>query len=95
MVKNKKNTIISVLLGILLICVTFGATYAFFNYTRTGTGNSVAVGRMFFESSQNGQIELTNVIPISSSSINDSENPNVDEITINVHGDTAYEEGIV
>ena len=50
---------------------------------------------MFFESSQNGQIELTNVIPISSSSINDSENPNVDEITINVHGDTAYEEGIV
>ena len=73
----------------LLLIVVVGITYAFFNYTRTGITNTIKVGRIAFNSTQNNTINLTNVFPISSSETS-SENDNYDEIEIIITGDTTY-----
>ena len=66
-------------------------TYAFFNYTRIGITNTIKVGRIAFNSTQNNTISLTNVFPTSSTNLNST---NSDTVTINITGDTDYSEGI-
>ena len=51
--KDKK--IIYSFIGIaLLLMVTVGVTYSFFNYTRTGAINNLGTGTISFNSVQNG-----------------------------------------
>ena len=57
MEKNKKKQlIVSIIAIVLLIVATVGVTYAFFNYTRTGMANTISVGRIAFNSSQDGKL---------------------------------------
>ena len=44
----KKKLIITLLLVIGLVSITIGVTFAFFNYTRTGSENTLSVGRIYF-----------------------------------------------
>ena len=44
----------------LLIALIGGFTYAFFNFTRTGESNTLKLGNITFETTQNGNINLTN-----------------------------------
>ena len=97
MEQNKKKQLIVVVIGVvLLIVATVGVTYAFFNYTRTGTANTVSVGRIAFNSSQDGRINLTNIFPIDPTEtgiMNDA--TKVGTVAITVTGDTSYDKGIV
>ena len=91
--KNKKTMLTIIGVAILVIGL-IGVTYAFFNYTRTGTRNIIKTGRIYFNSEQDTSINLTNMFPIDVSSGIPNDNTKVGTITINVVGDTTYDEGI-
>ena len=89
--KNNKKNILIILFSVLgIICITLGVTYSFFNYTRTGSPNTFSTGRIYFNSTQNGTLNLTNVFPVKSSEVNSSA---LDSVTITINGDTTYADG--
>ena len=57
MIKTKKQMFI-VIASFVLIIILGTATYAFFNYTRTGSSNTFKTGRIAFNTSQNRTINL-------------------------------------
>ena len=77
----------------ILICIVSGVTFAFFNYTRTGSGNTIKVGRISFVTRQTSTINLVNAFPINSEDV-DTDTDNVDEVVIEIEGDTDYVDGI-
>ena len=91
MSKYKKIAIYLSCVGI--ICVLFGTTYSFFNYTRSGSSNTLETGRISFNSSQGSAINLTDVFPIDVTN-GIPNNANVGSVIINVTGDTNYDNGI-
>ena len=87
---RKNNTIIILLLVLGLLSLTIGASIAFFNYTRTGSENTLATGRIYFLSTQSGTLNITNVFPIKASNVDPS---TLDEVTVSIRGDTTYNSG--
>ena len=90
MVKSKKQMFL-VIISFILVLMLGTLSYAFFNYTRTGSSNNVRVGRVNFLSSQNNTINLTNIFPADK---NNLDNTNSGTVTINITGDTNYDKGI-
>ena len=90
--KKKRQLLVAVLLVLGLVSITMGVTFAFFNYTRTGTGNVLAVGRINFNTSQGTSFNLSNVFPVKSTELEN--NSNVGSVTLTVTGDTTYDDGI-
>ncbi len=84
----KKMAMLMCSIGLFLLLT--GITYSFFNYTRTGSLNNLGTGRINFNSEQNGTLNITNAFPIKSEELNID---NLDEITIEIEGDTTYSEG--
>ena len=94
MIKNKKQMFI--VIGIFTLVLMLGTvTYAFFNYTRTGTANTIRVGRISFITRQTNTINLTNMFPIdpTETGIMDDDNK-VGTLEIEIEGDTDYSEGV-
>ena len=96
MIKSKKQSLI--VIGVFTLVLMLGTvTYAFFNYTRTGTENVIKTGRISFNTSQSSgnseAINLTNVFPISRSELGTDVN-NSAEVEINIVGDTTYTNGL-
>ena len=93
MIKNKKQMYI--VIGVFaLVLMIFTTTYAFFNYTRTGTANVIRTGRIAFTTSQNTPIDLTNMFPIDATPANLADSTKVGAVTIDISGDTTYGEGV-
>ena len=93
MEKSKKQIYIA--FGVFaLVLLLGGVTYAFFNYTRTGSANVIKTGRIYFNSEQGTAINLTNMFPIDVSNGIPNDNTKVGTVTLNVTGDTTYDEGI-
>ena len=92
MESNKKILLTTIAIAILVVLVS-GVTFAFFNYARTGVSNVLKVGRIYFNTSQNGNINLTNVFPITSEELENDTN-NHDSVEITITGDTTYSGGI-
>ena len=93
MIKSKKQMYL--VIGAFALVLMLGTvTYAFFNYTRTGSANTIRTGRIAFNSQQGNSINLTNVFPVDVSNGIPNNNPNVGSATINVTGDTTYGEGV-
>ncbi len=94
MIRNKKQMYI--VIGVFALILLLGTTtYAFFNYTRTGTQNIIKTGRISFNSTQGTAMNLDNLFPIDttvSGIMNDA--TKVGTVTINVTGDTTYSDGI-
>ena len=91
MIKNRKQMFI--VIGVFCLTLLLGTvTYAFFNYTRTGTANTIKTGRIAFNTTQNGTLNLTNVFPVASNSVGNDYTQ--DTVTINITGDTTYANGI-
>ena len=94
MIKSKKQMFI--VIGAFALVMLLGTvTYAFFNYTRTGSANIIKTGRINFNSEQGTAINLTNLFPIDPEEtgiMNDV--TKVGTVTINVTGDTTYGDGI-
>ena len=92
---NKKQNLLLVLGLIAFIGLVGGVTYAFFNYTRTGAGNTIRVGRIAFISRQTETISLTNLFPIdpTETGVMDNEEK-VGTLEIEIEGDTDYVDGV-
>ena len=93
MEKSKKQIYIAIG-AFALVLLLGGVTYAFFNYTRTGSANVIKTGRIYFNSEQGTAINLTNMFPIDVSNGIPNDNTKVGTVTLNVIGDTTYDEGI-
>ncbi len=90
MIKSKKQMFLTIII-FTLVMMLGTISYAFFNYTRTGTNNNVRVGRVNFLSSENNTINLTDVFPTDSSHLDST---NSSTVTVNITGDTNYDKGI-
>ena len=89
MIKNKKQMFI--VIGVFTLVMLLGTvTYAFFNYTRTGAPNSIRTGRIYFNTSQNETLNITNAFPVKSTELNSA---NLDSIEVTIEGDTTYADG--
>ena len=96
MIKTKKQMYL-VIGAFALVMLLGGVTYAFFNYTRTGTANTIRVGRIAFNTSQasgqDGAINLSNAFPITRT-MAATDNTNAGEVVITITGDTSYSGGV-
>ncbi len=100
--QQKINKKLNLQIGVslfLLIALIGGFTYAFFNYTRTSESNTLKLGNITFETSQNGNINLTNAFPISitrdnNGLITNADDDNIDTVEILVNGHTTYSDGV-
>ncbi len=93
MVKTKKQMFI-VISVFALVMLLGTVTYAFFNYTRVGSANTVKTGKIAFNAENGVAINLTNVFPIDVSEGIPDDNTIVGSVTIHVTGDTTYEKGV-
>ena len=90
MSNDKKKIILPIVFVLLLVIATVGITFAFFNYTRTGTANNISTGRIYFNFTQNGTLSITNVFLMTSSEASTAE---LDTVTVGIVGDTTYADG--
>ena len=93
--KSSRNILLSVIGIAVLVIVFVGVTFAFFNYTRTGSSNVIKVGRISFISKNEQTINLSNLFPIDPEEtgiMNDS--TKVGTYTIEIKGDTDNTDGI-
>ena len=94
MIKSKKQMFI--VIGVFALVMLLGTvTYAFFNYTRTGSSNVIKVGRISFVSKNEQTITLNNLFPIDPEEqgiMNDS--TKVGTYEIDIEGDTDYVDGL-
>ncbi len=94
MIKSKKQMFITIVMFTLLFFLS-ATTYAFFNYTRTGSPNNFSVGRINFKSDSEETINLSNVFPINPDEpgiMDDFTKVGIYELTI--QGDTDYADGL-
>lgn len=96
MQNNKKKITIIGVIGLILLLVLVGVTYAFFSYTKTGTNNVVQAGRIYFRTQETDTISLTNAFPITRTmAAADTNNTNnTDDLVIAITGDTTYSGGV-
>ena len=93
MIKSKKQMFI--VIGAFLLTIILGTvTYAFFNYTRTGTANTIKTGRIAFNAEQGDTVTLDGLFPITTTSTVTASTPGVGSLSIHVTGDTTYNDGI-
>ena len=76
---SSRKIILSIIGIAILVIGLVGVTYAFFNYTRTGSANTIRVGRVSFVTNQSQTINLTNVFPIDSDDVGTAAYPYVIE----------------
>ena len=82
-------------IGVFLLVVMLGTiTYAFFNYTRTGTANNIRTGKIAFNTEEGDTVTLSDLFPIQNTGNITSSTPGVGSLSIHVTGDTTYEDGI-
>ena len=89
---NSKRKIVYFFGLVVVLLGLFGITYAIFNYTKTGSSNTITVGRMAFNANHS-QIILNNISPVNSSDVLENDT-DVGIMTIDITGDTEYSEGI-
>ena len=78
-----------------LVLLVGGTTYAFFNYTRTGSANTLRTGRIYFSTEQTNQntITLNNIFPMTKEQALADTSTN-GTLVVTFTGDTTYTEGI-
>ena len=92
---KRERRLFFIIVPIVLVIILIGISYAFFNYTRTGTSNTIRVGRISFVSKNEQTITLNNLFPIDPSNTSDmNDNTKVGTYSIDIKGDTDYVDGI-
>ena len=92
---NNKRIFLSIALVLLIVIAAIGVTYAFFNYTRTGSANTLRTGRIYFSTEQTNQntITLNNIFPMTKEQALADTSTN-GTLVVTFTGDTTYTEGI-
>ena len=94
---NKERKVFVIIISLIFVVFLIGMTYAFFNYTRTGTSNVIKTGRIYFNADQgNNTVTLSDLFPIS---VGENETvtastPGVGSLKLHIEGDTTYTEGV-
>ena len=95
MIKTKKQMFTVV--GVFALVMLLGTvSYAFFNYTKTGSANTFSTGRIAFNAEHSQSVTLSDLFPIT---LGENEEvtrstPGVGSLSIHVTGDTEYSEGV-
>lgn len=89
---SSKQVLLSVIGVAILVVAVVGVSFAFFNYTKTGTANQVSTGTISF-STTNSAINISNVFPIAKSTVG-TDSTNVGTGTVTITGNTNYSKGI-
>ena len=94
LIKSPKQMIMVIALFTMIIFVG-GTTYAFFNYTRTGSANTLKTGRIYFSTEQtnNNTITLNNIFPMTKEQALADSSTN-GQLVVTFEGDTTYTDGI-
>lgn len=94
--RRNKQVMFSIIGIAILVIGLVGVTFAFFNYTRTGTANTIKTGRIYFDAEQSGVVTLSDLFPITigQNETVTPQTPGVGSLSIHVTGDTTYTEGI-
>ena len=89
--EEKKNSkVVLSLIGLLItVGITFGVTYAFFNYTRTGSNNVIETGAVQFNYQEGTPLELSNQFPIGEENLTDDY-----KLTFSVSGHNSLKDGV-
>ena len=85
-----KRRFILIAVPVTLFLILMGFTYAFFNYTRTGSPNTFRTGRINFLTEQGNALNLIDVFPMSSS---EAASANLSSVSIEIMGNTTYSDG--
>lgn len=88
MEKFKMRAMIISSLGLMLLMV--GVTYSFFNYTKTGSENTLGTGRIYFNTTEGTALNITNAFPMTST---EASTATLDSVTVGIVGDTNYNDG--
>ena len=88
MEKFKMRAMIISSLGLMLLMV--GVTYSFFNYTKTGSENTLGTGRIYFNTTEGTTLSITNAFPMTST---EASTATLDSVTVGIVGDTNYNDG--
>ena len=89
---SSKQVLLSVIGVAILVVAVIGVSFLFFNYTKTGSPNTIKTGTILFESSQS-TIDVSNVFPVAAADVaTDTTNVKTAEVTIT--GNTSYSNGI-
>ena len=89
---SSKQVLFSVIGVAILVVAVVGVSFAFFNYTRTGTPNTIKTGTISFSTSQS-TISVENVFPVSASNVG-TDTTNVKTAEVTITGNTNYTKGI-
>ena len=90
--KNNKTIMFSLIGIMVMIVAVVGVSIAFFNYTRTGAANNIGTGRIYFNSVQGNTLNINNMFPLKSSEA-ESQIASLSGVTLQVEGDTTYDDG--
>jgi hypothetical protein len=97
---SSKQVLLSVIGVAILVVAVVGVSFAFFNYTRTGSANTVRTGTIYFTSS-NDLISVSNLFPVSredsriDSATNAVQNQDIVGVAVvTIEGYTTYDAGI-
>ncbi len=93
---NNKKTFLSILGVAILVVGLVGITYAFFNYTRTGSANTIRTGEIYFNAEQGNTVTLSDLFPITvaQNETVTASTPGVGSLSLHITGNTTYEEGV-
>ena len=91
---DKRQNLLIVLGLLVLVGMIGGLTFAFYNYSRTGTSNNVTTGDVSFSSDQDGIVTLSDLFPIQATGTITAQTPGVGSLAIHVTGSTNYSTGI-
>ena len=89
---SSKQVLLSVIGVAILVVAVVGVSFAFFNYTRTGSDNTIRTGHIEFNSS-NTLMTLSNVFPIAKTAVA-TDTTNTATATVTITGKTNYSAGI-
>ncbi len=83
--KERKVLIIGIIMAVVLL-FSLGITYAFFNYTRTGTNNSqLIVGDIYMHYNETNELTITNAMPYNVDSYKHNSNITEEEVNLCVN----------
>ena len=92
---SSKQVLLSVIGVAILVVAVVGVSFAFFNYTRTGSANTVRTGTISFTSSQSA-LTITTMFPIKlvNGEVANGDLAYTDEAVVTINGSTTYADGM-
>lgn len=93
---QSKKVLLSVIGVAILVVAVVGVSFAFFNYTRTGSANTVQTGHIYFTSS-NSDFSVSDLFPVAAATAETANDTVAEQVivgTVTITGKTTYDAGL-